>query len=149
MRLLILVLVLEMGDAVFWQRLSCPYEAKQQDLLRVLCRRTSADCCSGLAFRPTSLSADGGNLRVTQDTLSFSVELLQPTTREGVYWCGLLGRNDTIIKLAESYFHHTSAAFIWSIGRWIVLPLLPIATMSTLLCSRRQPPNESPYDIIQ
>lgn len=93
------------SEAVFWQRLTCPYEAQQQNLLRVWCRQSSAECCTGLTFSNSSPLADGGKLRVTQDLHSFTVEVLEPSPTEGVYWCGLLSRNNTIIKLAEGYFH--------------------------------------------
>uniref|UniRef100_A0A096LZC5 Si:ch211-102c2.4 n=1 Tax=Poecilia formosa TaxID=48698 RepID=A0A096LZC5_POEFO len=114
---------------------TCPYEAQQQNLLRVWCRQSSAECCTGLTFSNSSQLADGGKLRVTQDLHSFTVELLEPSYTGGVYWCGLLSRNDTIIKLAEGYFHSSSAAFIWSFTRWMLLPLLPVATICAHVCT--------------
>ncbi|MEQ2263755.1 hypothetical protein XENORESO_012267 [Xenotaenia resolanae] len=107
MHFIILVSLLAIGenDAVFWQRLKCPYEPKHQSLLRVWCRQSSAECCTGLTFSHSSQLADGGKVRVTQDTHSFTVEVLEPSHREGVYWCGLLSKNGTIIKLAEGYFY--------------------------------------------
>lgn len=130
---LVLIFLLAAGesDAVFWQRLTCPYQPEQQNLLRVWCRQVSAECCTGLAFSHGSASAHGGQLRVTQDGHSFTVEVLEPSHRGGVYWCGLLGSNNTIIKLAEAYLHSSPAAFIWSLTRWILLPLLPIVTIFT------------------
>lgn len=93
-------------EAVYWQKLTCPYGNLQQDsLLRVWCRQTSADCCTGLTFNQSAHSVDGGKVRVTQGSDSFTVAVLKPSRGGGAYWCGVLSKNDTVIKLAEGYFH--------------------------------------------
>lgn len=92
-------------EAAYWQKLTCPYEPKLEGLPRVWCRQSSADCCVGLAFSQSAHSVDGGKLRVTQGSDSFIVAALGPHHKEGVYWCGVLSRNDTVIKLAEGYFY--------------------------------------------
>ncbi|XP_070402522.1 uncharacterized protein [Nothobranchius furzeri] len=137
MHYFIVILFLLTGDgaAVLWQKLWCPHEPQHQNLLRVWCRRNSADCCTGLTFSHTAQSVDGGRLRVTQDSGSFSVEVLGPG-KGGVFWCGVLSRNNTIIKLAEGYIHSSSAAFIWSFARWVLLPLLPMTTIIIYTCSK-------------
>ncbi|XP_035851693.1 uncharacterized protein si:ch211-102c2.4 isoform X4 [Sander lucioperca] len=139
MHLWSLLLLLPAGacEAVYWQKLTCPYEGKHERLLRVWCRQSSADCCHGLAFSQRQHSVDGGHLKVTQGSESFTVALLQPSHGEGVYWCGVLSTNNTVIKLAEGYFHSSSAAYVWSWTRWILLPLLPMATMFTNLYSTK------------
>lgn len=91
---------------VYWQKLSCPYsELQQQNLLRVWCRQSSSVCCSGLAFSQSVYSVDGDKLRVTHSLDSFTVAVWKLSQGSGVYWCGVLSKNDTIIKLAEGYFH--------------------------------------------
>ncbi|XP_039905980.1 uncharacterized protein si:ch211-102c2.4 [Simochromis diagramma] len=118
-------------EALFWQKLTCPYEVKYKSLLRVWCQQNSAECCTGLTFSHSERLVDGGKLKVTQDVSSFTVEVLEPNHKQGVYWCGLLSRNGTIIKLAEGYIHNSTASYIWSLIRWILLPLLPIVTTFT------------------
>lgn len=132
----ILLLVVGACEAAYLQKLSCPYELKHESLLRIWCRQSSADCCTGLTFSPSAHSVDGGKLKVTQGSDSFTVMMLEPSQGGGMYWCGVLGKNDTIIKLAEGYFYSSSGAFIWSFTRWILLPLLPAATLITNIYSR-------------
>ncbi|KAM9744526.1 uncharacterized protein ACNS7B_011682 [Menidia menidia] len=145
MRPLILTLLctIGVGEAVFWQRLTCPVQEKHGGLLRVWCRRSSDECCQGLSFGQNASRLDGGlldggrldggPLRVTQDDRSFAVEHLGPGPR-GVYWCGVLGTDNTLIKLAEAYFHGSWASFVWSYARWILMPLLPTVTVATNFC---------------
>ncbi|KAM4576482.1 uncharacterized protein PAE49_006571 isoform 2-T2 [Odontesthes bonariensis] len=136
MYVLILILLCSVGgsEALLWQSLTCPYEEKPNGPLRVWCRQSSAECCSGFAFSEDAHMLDGNRVRVTRDSHSFSVEVKEPR-QGGVYWCGVLGRNDTIVKLAEGYFHSSSGAFIWSFARWILMPLLPAATVIAHLFS--------------
>lgn len=101
---------------VFWlagtcdgvQRLTCPYDLKDKDLPRVWCKETSPQCCSGFSFSRESQSLDAGRLKVTQGVDSFIVDVLGLTQGEGMYWCGVLSSNKTIIKLAEEYFYSSS-----------------------------------------
>lgn len=93
-------------EAEYWQKLTCPYSKLQHEsLLRVWCRQSSTDCCTGLAFSQSAHLVDGGKVRVTQGSDSFTVAVLKLSHGGGVYWCGVLSKNDTIIKLAEGYFH--------------------------------------------
>ncbi|XP_035803669.1 uncharacterized protein si:ch211-102c2.4 [Amphiprion ocellaris] len=140
------------GEAAHWQKLKCPYEQNHISLPRVWCRQSSEECCSGLAFSWDTPSVHGGKLKVTEDSRSFTVELLEPSHGEGVYWCGVLGRNDTIIKLAEGYFYYsTTGSYIWAYTRWILLCLLPTVTTFTCMYARRiarhrSQKAEEPYD---
>ncbi|XP_063346713.1 uncharacterized protein si:ch211-102c2.4 isoform X1 [Pelmatolapia mariae] len=135
MHILISVFLLATGtcEALFWQKLTCPYEVKYKSLPRVWCQQNSAECCTGLTFSHSEHLVDGGKLKVTQDVSSFTVEVLESNHKQGVYWCGLLSRNGTIIKLAEGYIHNCkpTASYIWSFIRWISLPLLPMVTTFT------------------
>ena len=102
---------------------------------------------------------DGGWLELLQDSDSFTVRVHDLVHGNGLYWCGVLGMNQTIIKLAEGYFHscksnhmgcsrgipvdHSTlysmpiylnmsqfpACCPWHILRWILLPLLPIVVI--------------------
>ncbi|XP_041855578.1 uncharacterized protein si:ch211-102c2.4 [Melanotaenia boesemani] len=135
MNFLTFILLLAVGvcEAVLSQKLSCPHELKHQSLQRVWCRQTSAECCTGFAFNQNTQMLDGGKLKVTQHSHSFTVVMMEPD-HSGVYWCGVLTKNNTIIKLAEGYFYSSSGAFIWSLARWILLPLVLVVTLSTYVC---------------
>ncbi|XP_067376921.1 uncharacterized protein si:ch211-102c2.4 isoform X2 [Channa argus] len=132
MHRLISILLLAVGtcETVYWQTLTCPYKDTHESLQRVWCRQTSPECCTGITFSHTDRSVDGGKLKVTQGSDSFTVVAVEPGYGAGLYWCGMLSRNNTIIRLAEGYFH-SSGAFIWSLTRWILLPLLPMVTILT------------------
>ncbi|XP_062273102.1 CMRF35-like molecule 8 [Scomber scombrus] len=93
------------SEAAYWQRLTCPYEQSFQSLRRVWCRQSSAECCTGFAFDPDAPSVDGGRMEVEEGTDSFTVFVQELSHGEGVYWCGLLSEDKTIIKLAEGDFH--------------------------------------------
>ncbi|XP_065819117.1 uncharacterized protein si:ch211-102c2.4 [Labrus bergylta] len=140
MHALILILLFAVGacEEVYRQKLTCPYELKNESLQRVWCRQSSADCCTGFTFGESAHVLDGGKLEVTQGLASFTVSVLVPSHGEGVYWCGLLGKNNTIIKVAEGYLHHSAASghHIWSIIRWILLLLLLMVTTFANLYSR-------------
>uniref|UniRef100_UPI003AAB5D43 uncharacterized protein n=1 Tax=Centroberyx gerrardi TaxID=166262 RepID=UPI003AAB5D43 len=138
MYLLISILLFGAGtcEGVYLQKLTCPYEVRHKTLPRVWCRQSSSRCCVGLAFGQHTQPVDGGRLEVTQDPDSFTVAVLELAHGEGVYWCGVLGRNDTIIKLAEGYFHSSSGAYMWSFARWILLPPLPMLTIFISCYSR-------------
>ncbi|XP_026198711.1 CMRF35-like molecule 8 [Anabas testudineus] len=138
MHLLFSILLLAVGacEAVYWQKLTCPYEAQHDNLQRVWCRQTSAECCSGFTFSNKTQSLDGGKLTVTQGSDSFTVAVME-LSQEGVYWCGVLNSDHTIIKLADGYFHRTVVEHIWSFTRWILLPLLPMVTIFTSIYYRK------------
>ncbi|XP_041792927.1 uncharacterized protein si:ch211-102c2.4 [Chelmon rostratus] len=138
MHLLILVLLLSIGacEAVYWQKLKCPYDVQHKSLPRIWCRQSSTDCCTGLTFSQSAHLLDGGKLKVTQSADSFTVAVLELSYGDGMYWCGVLSKNDTIIRLAEGYFHSSPGAYIWSVTRWILLPLLPMVTIVTHVYSR-------------
>uniref|UniRef100_UPI0037E8193A uncharacterized protein n=1 Tax=Semicossyphus pulcher TaxID=241346 RepID=UPI0037E8193A len=139
MRSLILILLFAVGSckAVYWQKLTCPYELHHGSLQRVWCRQSSTDCCIGLKFSKSAHLADGGKLKVTQGSDSFTVAVLEPSHGEGVHWCGVLSKNGTIIKLAEGYIHSSSGSYIWSLARWLLLPLLPMVTIFTNVYLRK------------
>ncbi|XP_040898010.1 uncharacterized protein si:ch211-102c2.4 [Toxotes jaculatrix] len=139
MHLITLVLLLALGacEAVYWQKLTCPYEPEHKSLRRVWCRHSTTECCTGLIFSQSDHLVDGGKLRVTQDLNVFTVAVMEPSQGEGVYWCGVLNRNDTLIKLAESYIYSSSIAYFWSYIRWILLAVLPIVTIFTSVSIRQ------------
>ncbi|TMS03838.1 hypothetical protein E3U43_000727 [Larimichthys crocea] len=125
-------------EALYWQKLTCPFELAHERLLRVWCRQDSTDCCTGLTFNQTSLEEDmdGGKLKVTQGPDFFTLAVLEPSLGNGIYWCGVLSQNNTIIKLAERYFHGSPGVYIWSFTRWILLSLLPLTTIFTNIYTR-------------
>ncbi|XP_044218416.1 uncharacterized protein si:ch211-102c2.4 [Thunnus albacares] len=120
-------------EAVYWQRLTCPYELRFESMPRVWCRQSSTECCTGLVFGQDTQSVDGVKLEVVEGSDSFTVAVRELSRGEGVYWCGVLSGNDTIIKLAEGYFHSYSGLHLI---RWILLPLLPMVTVFTYIYSR-------------
>ncbi|KAM7392126.1 hypothetical protein PAMP_022759 [Pampus punctatissimus] len=133
MRLLVSMLFLTVGgfDAVFGQRLTCPYELRFKSTQRVWCRQSSTECCTGLVFDQNIHSVDGDKLKVDEGSDSFTVTVMELNQGEGVYWCGVLSENNTIIKLAEGYFHSSaSGVHVWAFVRWILLPLLLLTAVS-------------------
>ncbi|XP_062310100.1 uncharacterized protein si:ch211-102c2.4 [Osmerus eperlanus] len=109
------------------QRLTCPINLEHKDLPKVWCKQSSEMCCTGVAFHTEAQLLDGGRLEVLQDSDSFTVRVHDLVHGNGLYWCGVLGMNQTIIKLAEGYFR--SSFCPWQILRWILLPLLPIVVI--------------------
>lgn len=77
---------------------------------------------------------------MTQGVDSFIVDVLGLTQGEGMYWCGVLSSNKTIIKLAEEYFY--SSSYIWDILRWILMPLLPMVIIFLYCYSKRKDQNK-------
>ncbi|GAA6226493.1 CMRF35-like molecule 8 [Lates japonicus] len=138
MHLLISMLLSALGacEAVYWQKLRCPYDLKHESLQRVWCKQSSTDCCTGLTFSQNAHLVDGGKVKVTQGSDFFTVAVLELRHGEGVYWCGVLSINDTLIKLADGYFHSSSVTYIWSFTRWFLLPLLPMVTIFTSVYCR-------------
>ncbi|XP_047447477.1 uncharacterized protein si:ch211-102c2.4 isoform X2 [Mugil cephalus] len=136
MYLLILMLLLAVGESgtLHWRKLTCPQDLKTESTLRVWCRQSSKECCIGLPFSQDAQSPYGGKLRVTQDSQSFTVEVLELIQGEGMYWCGVLSGNKTFTKLAEGYFYSSPISYVWSFSRWIVLLLLPLVTIITSMC---------------
>ncbi|XP_036835964.1 uncharacterized protein si:ch211-102c2.4 [Oncorhynchus mykiss] len=140
--------MLRLTTLVFWlagicdgvQRLTCPYELKDEDLPRVWCKETSPQCCSGFSFSRESQSLDAGRLKVTQGVGSFIVDVQCLAQGEGMYWCGVLSSNKTIIKLAEEYFY--SGSYVWDILRWILMPLLPMAIIFSYCYLKRKDQNK-------
>ncbi|KAL0979164.1 hypothetical protein UPYG_G00181540 [Umbra pygmaea] len=132
---------------IFWlagtcdgvQRLTCPYGKEKNTSQRLVwCKQTSTLCCTGFSFNMQSQSLDEGRLEVSQGADSFTVNILDLAQDEGMYWCGVLGTNDTIIKLSEKYIYSTSGSYVWNILRWILMPLLPMATIVTYFYSKQQ-----------
>lgn len=83
----------------------CHYEPQYAHLERVWCKKDSEECCTGFAFGKKIRYIDNGSVEITNDTLSaFTVTVQNLNQGAGVYWCGLMFKNHTIIKLAERYF---------------------------------------------
>ncbi|XP_065106393.1 uncharacterized protein [Paramisgurnus dabryanus] len=123
------------------QSISCPYpnESKNESRTRVWCKRDVQDenCCTGLAFRSGIDSLDNGQILVKQDEKSFTVSMLALPQGEGVYWCGLMDTDNTIVKLAEKYFS-TPLNYVWSILRWIMFLLMFLMFISTYIYINRK-----------
>ncbi|KAK6313390.1 uncharacterized protein si:ch211-102c2.4 [Coregonus clupeaformis] len=140
--------MLLLTTVVFWlagicdgvQRLTCPYDLMDEGLPRVWCKETSPQCCTGFSFSRQSQSLDAGSLKVTQGVDSFTVDVLNLTQGEGMYWCGVLSSNNTIIKLAEEYFY--SSSYVWDILRWILMPLLPMVSIFSYCYLNRKHQNK-------
>lgn len=79
---------------------------EQKGMHRIWCKRTSADCCSGIIFNNTTSQLENGAVMVQEDSGTFSLTVLWLSQGEGVYWCGLLNLNSDIIKLAEMEMQH-------------------------------------------
>ncbi|XP_010874973.2 uncharacterized protein si:ch211-102c2.4 [Esox lucius] len=143
MIILTIVLFLISGTCDGVQKLTCPYGQKHEGLPRVWCKQTSTLCCTGFSFSKQSQFLDAGRLEVTQDADSFTVNVLSLAQGDGIYWCGVLAVNDTIIKLSEEYFYSNS--FVWDILRWILMPLLPMATIFCYFYRKQQ---DKKHDIL-
>ncbi|XP_036390216.1 uncharacterized protein si:ch211-102c2.4 isoform X1 [Megalops cyprinoides] len=120
------------------QTLTCPHEDQQRGLHRIWCKQNSTLCCHGFAFSNGTRWLESEGVRVHYDSSSFTITVLQLSQGPGVYWCGLLDHDQTIIKLAEAYFHDPTPAYIWSIFRWILMPLLPLSVISMHFYTKRK-----------
>ncbi|XP_061115246.1 uncharacterized protein si:ch211-102c2.4 isoform X2 [Conger conger] len=118
------------GQTRHHQTLHCTHHSSQRSLHRVWCKQSSELCCSGFAFANGQQTLENGDLQVHQEQDSFSVTALRLDQGNGVYWCGLLDNNSTIIRLAEQYFSQTTCT-VWSIIRWVLMPLLPLMVAFT------------------
>ncbi|KAM7416887.1 hypothetical protein PAMA_018794 [Pampus argenteus] len=138
MRLLVSMLFLTVGacDAMSGQRLTCPYELRFKSMLRVWCRQNSTECCTGLVFSQNVHSLDGDKLKVEEGSDSFTVTVMELNQGDGVYWCGVLSENNTIIKLAEGHFHSYSGVHVWAFIRWILLLLLLLTAVSVYFTAK-------------
>ncbi|KAJ8387231.1 hypothetical protein AAFF_G00159500 [Aldrovandia affinis] len=126
-------------QSLYTQTLTCSHEPQHMGLPRIWCKQHSTHCCMGFAFRNGTRSLENEGLQVQYNQQSFTITIQRLVQGEGVYWCGLLDQNDTIIKLAEGYFNDTSPLeYVWSILRWILLPILPLVTIATHLCTSRK-----------
>ncbi|KAG9339287.1 hypothetical protein JZ751_023987 [Albula glossodonta] len=92
-------------QSMFTQRLTCSHDSIYRGVQKVWCKQDSDLCCTGFAFGDAMRALGSEGLQVEHDAGSFTVTVLQLPQGEGVYWCGLLQRNNTIIKLAEKYFY--------------------------------------------
>lgn len=87
------------------ETLVCRYDPEFASLERVWCKKDSEECCTGFAFGKKIQSLDNGSVEITNDTpAAFTVTVQNLTQGSGVYWCGLMFQNQTIIKLAEKSF---------------------------------------------
>ncbi|XP_048874337.1 trem-like transcript 4 protein [Brienomyrus brachyistius] len=115
--------------------LRCPYTPDQKDMPRVWCKRTSAECCSGIFFNSSVSQLENGAVMVQQDSGTYSLRILQLSQGEGVYWCGLLNTENYIIKLAEMEIQHDLLNDVWWILRWILMAVLLTIIPAMQLCS--------------
>ncbi|XP_056135529.1 uncharacterized protein si:ch211-102c2.4 [Lampris incognitus] len=131
MHLLMSLLLLGAGTCggLFQQKLTCTYEMWQKTLPRVWCKQITSECCIGLVLTQQTQVLNRGKLEVTEDLDSFTISVVEPGDGEGMYWCGVLGQNDTIIKLADVYLHSSFGAYFWGCARWILLPLIPLVAV--------------------
>ncbi|XP_023669178.1 CMRF35-like molecule 8 [Paramormyrops kingsleyae] len=133
------ILMLLYADSCFcmgpWV-LRCPYMPEQKDMHRVWCKRTSADCCSGIVFNNTTSQLENGAVMVHEDSGTFSLKVLRLSQGEGVYWCGLLNLKSDIIKLAEMEMQRDLLNDVWWILRWILMAVLLTITPTMHLCFR-------------
>ncbi|KAI1897153.1 hypothetical protein AGOR_G00080260 [Albula goreensis] len=116
-------------QSMFTQRLTCSHDSIYGGVRKVWCKQDSDLCCTGFAFGDAMRALGSEGLHVEHDAGSFTVTVRQLPQGEGVYWCGLLQRNNTIIKLAEKYFYESPPLDVWGILRWILMPLLPLVTI--------------------
>ncbi|MBN3299717.1 CLM6 protein, partial [Amia calva] len=84
----------------------CSYEQGHATLPKVWCKQNSSLCCSGFATANLEESLHEGQvvIRVQPERLSFTVSVTHLPEGPGVYWCGVLQPNNTIIKLREQTF---------------------------------------------
>ncbi|XP_041958077.1 uncharacterized protein si:ch211-102c2.4 [Alosa sapidissima] len=138
---LIFVLILTESDICnSWedQTLVCRYGEEYASLERVWCKKESEKCCTGLAFSKKIRFIDNGSVEITDDVATaFTVTVQKLSQGDGVYWCGLVFKNQTIIKLAEKYFPNDSSFYAWSFIRWILFPFLPLSILSICMLKRR------------
>lgn len=94
------------SNAVVSQKLACVYsEVQQKNLPKVWCKQNSSDCCTGVILNNSTQLLDGRKLSVIQNKDSFTVIPLKLSHGGGIYWCGVLSKNNEFIKLAEGYFY--------------------------------------------
>ncbi|CAN9512789.1 unnamed protein product [Ophioblennius macclurei] len=123
-----------------WMTLTCPLEEEHRGLPMVWCHWTYSDCCSGVSFGPVNGLLNHGKLKVTQYPKFFVVEILELELGDGMYWCGRLGGNGTIIKLAEQYIYSSFGLYLWGFARWTLIPLLPLMIIFINCIYFRTPP---------
>ncbi|XP_062399164.1 uncharacterized protein si:ch211-102c2.4 [Sardina pilchardus] len=138
---LIFVLILTESDICNTeegQTLVCHYGQEYAHLDRVWCKKDSEKCCTGFAFGKKINLIDNGSVAITDDMASaFTVTVQKLSQGDGVYWCGLMFKNQTIIKLAEKYFLNDYLSYVWSFARWILFPILPLSSFSTCMLARK------------
>ncbi|XP_062874093.1 uncharacterized protein si:ch211-102c2.4 [Trichomycterus rosablanca] len=126
-------------------QLTCPYSPEVKNMQRIFCKRDAHDhnCCTGMAFQTSKeTELDQGWISVQDSGNAFTVSVQSLSLGEGMYWCGL--RNGTnIIRLAEGEFFNDQMNFEWSIVRWILFLLLPLAVILThIYCSIKKKQGE-------
>lgn len=94
------------SNAVLSQKLACAYsEVQQKNLSKGWWKVNSSDCWTGVILNDSAQLLDGGKLSVIQNEDSFIVIPLKLSHGGGIYWCGVLSKNDEFIKLAQGYFY--------------------------------------------
>ncbi|XP_066561774.1 CMRF35-like molecule 8 isoform X1 [Amia ocellicauda] len=119
--------------------MECSYEQGHATLPKVWCKQNSSLCCSGFATANLEESLHEGQvvIRVQPERLSFTVSVTHLPEGPGVYWCGVLQPNNTIIKLREQTFSTSLSPLemAWRIGRWLIFLLLLLSVIVSCLYS--------------
>ncbi|XP_042564177.1 uncharacterized protein si:ch211-102c2.4 [Clupea harengus] len=131
------------------ETLVCRYDPEFASLERVWCKKDSEECCTGFAFGKKIQSLDNGSVEITNDTAAaFTVTVQNLTQGSGVYWCGLMFQNQTIIKLAEKSFSTDSPFYVWSLLRWILFALLLLSSFGISMFTRKTAKKEKVDDCV-
>lgn len=92
----------------------CKFDPEYADLQRVWCKQDSEDCCTGYAFGESITALYNGSVEVNNTANAFTITVHNLTEGNGMYWCGLMFSNETIMKLAEKYFSAGEMYFFFS-----------------------------------
>ncbi|XP_063051262.1 uncharacterized protein si:ch211-102c2.4 isoform X2 [Engraulis encrasicolus] len=116
----------------------CKFDPEYADLQRVWCKQDSEDCCTGYAFGESITALYNGSVEVNNTANAFTITVHNLTEGNGMYWCGLMFSNETIMKLAEKYFSADPSLFeqVWSILRLVLFAVLVLAFVSTYMLTR-------------
>ncbi|KAL2092433.1 hypothetical protein ACEWY4_012231 [Coilia grayii] len=119
------------------QTLVCHYDPEYADLQRVWCKKNSEECCTGFAFGEKITALDNGSVEINNTVNAFTITVHNLTEGNGTYWCGLMFKNHTIMKLAEKYLPISADSSlyeqVWSILRLTIFVLLVLTSVSTCL----------------
>lgn len=99
----------------------CKFDPEYADLQRVWCKQDSEDCCTGYAFGESITALYNGSVEVNNTANAFTITVHNLTEGNGMYWCGLMFSNETIMKLAEKYFSEGEMYFFSLLYYWVIL----------------------------